>query len=189
MRFGRVEVSGGFLLLIACLNYLDYQMLVPMALTACFLHELGHIVALKLTGNTINQICLSVIGAEMELGHLMSYRQELICAGAGPLVNLLLAGVFSHVRSGTLFAGLNLSLGLFNLLPIGTMDGGRILYCLMAPLLGPDRAERIRTVIQRCLTAVLFVLGVLLLGTGGNATMLMVAIWLIILEFRRKSTN
>ena len=43
MRLGRVEVTGGFLLLAAWLNYLDRSLLVPAALTACALHELGHI--------------------------------------------------------------------------------------------------------------------------------------------------
>ena len=42
MRLGRVEVTGGFLLLTAWLNYLDRQGVVPLALLACALHELGH---------------------------------------------------------------------------------------------------------------------------------------------------
>ena len=32
MRLGRVEVSGGFLLLLAWLNYTDTQGLIPMAI-------------------------------------------------------------------------------------------------------------------------------------------------------------
>ena len=35
MRLGRVEVTGGFLLLTAWLNYLDRQGVVPLALLAC----------------------------------------------------------------------------------------------------------------------------------------------------------
>ena len=35
MRFGRVEISGGFFLLAAWLNYLDPAFLVPMAAVAC----------------------------------------------------------------------------------------------------------------------------------------------------------
>ena len=34
MRLGRVEVTGGFLLLTAWLNYLDRQGVVPLALLA-----------------------------------------------------------------------------------------------------------------------------------------------------------
>ena len=37
MRLGRVEVTGGFLLLTAWLNYLDRQGVVPLALLACAL--------------------------------------------------------------------------------------------------------------------------------------------------------
>ena len=41
MRLGRVEVTGGFLLLTAWLNYLDRQGVVPLALLVCALHELS----------------------------------------------------------------------------------------------------------------------------------------------------
>ena len=45
---GRVEATGGFLLLVAWLNYLDRSLLVPLALCACAVHELGHCAALHL---------------------------------------------------------------------------------------------------------------------------------------------
>ena len=37
LRPGRVEVTGGFLLLAAWLNYLDRQGIVPLALLSCAL--------------------------------------------------------------------------------------------------------------------------------------------------------
>ena len=52
MRIGRVEVTGGFLLLLAWLNYLDRSFLVPMAVLACMAHELGHFFVIRaLNGN------------------------------------------------------------------------------------------------------------------------------------------
>ena len=38
MRLGRVEVTGGFLRLLAWLNYLDRSFLLPMDLAACAAH-------------------------------------------------------------------------------------------------------------------------------------------------------
>ena len=65
--FGRVEVSGGFLLLMAWLNYLDRTLMVPLALTACVAHELGHVTAIYLLGGAIKEMHLTVVGAELEL--------------------------------------------------------------------------------------------------------------------------
>ena len=45
IRLGRVEATGGFLLLVAWLNYIDPSCLVPMAMLACAVHELGHYAA------------------------------------------------------------------------------------------------------------------------------------------------
>ena len=50
LRPGRVEVTGGFLLLAAWLNYLDRQGIVLLALLSCALHELGHLLVLRLLG-------------------------------------------------------------------------------------------------------------------------------------------
>ena len=42
-----MEVSAGFLLLAAWLNYWDRQGVFPRVLLACTLHELGHLLALR----------------------------------------------------------------------------------------------------------------------------------------------
>ena len=123
MRLGRVEVTGGFLLLTAWLNYLDRQGVVPLALLACALHELGHWAALRALGARVRRVRLTAVGAEMEVDRTLSYGGELLAALAGPGANLALALAFSPLTGGGLFAGLNLALACFNLLPVGQMDG------------------------------------------------------------------
>ncbi len=139
MRLGRVEVTGGFLLLTAWLNYLDRQGVVPLALLACALHELGHWAALRALGARVRRVRLTAVGAEMEVDRTLSYGGELLAALAGPGANLALALAFSPLTGGGLFAGLNLALACFNLLPVGQMDGGRVLRCVLAWLMGPAR--------------------------------------------------
>ena len=46
MRLGRVEMSGGFLLLVAWLVYWDTSGVVWQTFVACIMHELGHMAAL-----------------------------------------------------------------------------------------------------------------------------------------------
>ena len=76
MRLGRVEVTGGFLLLTAWLNYLDRQGVVPLALLACALHELGHWAALRALGARVRRVRLTAVGAEMEVDRTLSYGGE-----------------------------------------------------------------------------------------------------------------
>ena len=67
MRWGRVEITAGALLLWALLYYLDSGTLVIQALAACTLHELGHYAAIRLLGGRVARLKLSCVGAEMAL--------------------------------------------------------------------------------------------------------------------------
>lgn len=177
MRLGRVEVTGGFLLLLAWLNYLDRSVLVPMALLACGVHELGHFFILRLMGADIKGIRLTVIGAELVLDRPLGYWAEGISALAGPGANLILALVCCGFAPT--FAGMDLVLALFNLLPAGRLDGGRALYCTLALLAGPDLASWVCGWLDiLCITAALGA-GLLLAGSCGNITLLLVALWLL----------
>ena len=178
MRFGKVEVTGGFLLLLAWLNYLDRQTLVPLVLVACTAHELGHWVVIRVLGGDVSLVRLTAVGAEMVLNHTLSYWQEGIAALAGPSVNMVLALVFCSIPQGEVFAGLNLALACFNMVPVGRLDGGRALHSTLALLIGEDWAGRVGYGLDLILTASLLGLGAALAGLGGNITLFLVALWL-----------
>ena len=176
---GRVEVTGGFLLLVAWLNYLDSQGIVPLALFSCALHELGHLLAVQRLGGRIRRLSITAVGAEMEVDRALSYGREAAAALAGPLVNLALALFACRVPGGRVFAGLNLVLACFNLLPIGHLDGGRVLRCLTVWLLGPETAWWIGRQIDQWLVGALLFLGILLAQRGNSVTLLLTALWLV----------
>ena len=122
-------------------------------------HELGHLAALRLCGARAERIRLGFGDARIETGFL-GWRAELLCALAGPAVNL--AAFAAAGERFPVFAAVSLLLGLFNLLPIPPLDGGRMLRAalLAGPLAG--RAEAI------CfLTGALT--GAALLGAAGYA--------------------
>lgn len=179
MGLGRVEVTGGFLLLLAWLNYLDRSFLVPMAVLACGVHELGHLLAIRLLGGTVREIRLTAIGAELVLSGPLGYWQEGAAALAGPGVNLLLALLCCQFSWGLSFAGLNLVLALFNLLPIGRLDGGRALYCTLALLAGPGLAAGARSWLDLLCTAAALAAGLALAAVWGNVTLLLAGLWML----------
>lgn len=134
---GRVKVDLGWLALMCGLYYLDESGLFFIFLSCVFLHELGHFSVLKLQKIPVYACHFTLCGAALETG-TMGYRQEILCALAGPLVNLILvslAGGFPR------FATVNLGLALFNLLPIFPLDGGRALRAGLLWKLPPNVAE------------------------------------------------
>ena len=185
MRLGRVEVTGGFFLLAAWLNYLDRDFVVPMAAAACAAHELGHLFAILLMGGDIKVFRLTAIGAELVLDRPLGYWQEGLCALAGPGVNLLLALTCCGLEKGAAFAGLNLVLALFNLLPAGRLDGGRALHCTLALLAGPEAARRAGLWLDGLCTAGALALGLPLAAAERNITMLLVSVWLLVIFLRQ----
>lgn len=176
IQLGKVEMTGGFLLLAAWLNYLDRNFLLPIAALSCGVHELGHYMTIRILGGDIKRIRLTAIGAEMVLRLPLGYWQEGLSALAGPGTNLLLALTCCE-RGGFAFAGLNLTLACFNLLPVGRLDGGRALYCTLALLTGPDTAARTVGILGWICTLGLLTAG-LTAGIRGNLTLLLAAVWL-----------
>lgn len=122
----RVDADGGFWVVMALeLLLFPVRFLTGMLLAAA-VHELGHLIAIRLTGGRVSKIELHAGGARI-LTEPMEPGQELLCAMAGPAAGLLTVlawRVFPELAA----AGLIQSV--FNLLPLGQLDGSRILECL-----------------------------------------------------------
>lgn len=177
----RLEASPGFLLLLGALFWLDEGVgLLPWGLLACAAHELGHVVAARCCGGRVERLSLTAVGAELSFSYRapLTYEQDSLVALAGPGVNLLLGGLF-YWQGRHLPAALSLGLGAFNLLPILPLDGGRVLYGLLADRLDPDWADRMLTAFAGCLVGVLAGIGVIAAVHYANVTLLLTALWLL----------
>lgn len=98
---------------------------------AALLHELAHCLASELCGANVRRLRLSVCGAEIISDcSLLSYGKEIFCIAAGPAANFVCGALLSLLAIGEtayLFAGINITMALFNLIPARGFDGGRIL--------------------------------------------------------------
>jgi len=118
-------------------------MIILSFLAAVLLHECGHLFALTLFHARIEKARLSPFGITLTYTGLPSPLANLAVAAAGPFFGLIGYIVAQYSLSLPLFRAITLSLSLFNLLPVQTLDGGRILNAILSLFLLPSKAEAI----------------------------------------------
>lgn len=140
-RIFRLEISGGFLLLLSFTAFLCGGGNVFAAAIAAAFHELGHLVLILLQGSLPRRLTLEVSGACLRCyGPEPSANQELLRAMAGPSAGLLLWLILRSSVSGFLSTAgeMSLMLSLVNLLPAPGLDGGRVLNAIITGTVSPD---------------------------------------------------
>lgn len=101
------------------------------------IHELGHVAAARAYGWRIRQVQLLPFGgvAEMEESANVPAKEEMVVALCGPLQNLWMAafaalmlrwGPGQSAEYWAYFLQANVMIGLFNLLPVLPLDGGKL---------------------------------------------------------------
>ena len=140
-RIFRLEISGGFLLLLSFTAFLCGGGNVFAAAIAAAFHELGHLALILLQGSLPRRLTLDVSGACLRCyGPEPSANQELLRAMAGPAAGLVLWLILRGAVNGFLgTAGeMSLMLSLVNLLPAPGLDGGRVLNAIITGTVSPD---------------------------------------------------
>jgi Zn-dependent protease/CBS domain-containing protein len=152
-------------------------------------HELSHALVARRYGIEVKDITLFIFGGAASLeGDARTPGQEALIAFAGPLSSLVIGAVLIGIglvwpQEQVLaligwLAVINLSLGVFNLLPGFPMDGGRILRALIWKVRGdPEVATRNAAAVGR-------LVGYLLIGVGAVIAfqgILLGGIWLALI--------
>lgn len=149
-------------------------------LLAAVIHECGHFLAAWGAGVQVRGMRLDLFGARMELEGLLSYGREFLVAAGGPIASLLAACLAYPLWAGYgwesagLFMMASALLGCVNLLPVGTLDGGRMLSCGVAWMWGERAAHRIRQIFTGLFLGALWMLAVYALLRAGQMLSLFV---------------
>lgn len=124
----RITVTGGAYIWL-CLLILTLPVnWVIAAIVAGLCHELSHLFALYMLGIPVYAMEIGGRGAKLETGAMEEW-EELICAIAGPAGSLFLLLVSLWLPR---IALCGLFQGLYNLIPLGNLDGGRVIRCVIA---------------------------------------------------------
>lgn len=132
----RVQPSA-LILMAALLLLLPLDWLI-VALLAAAVHELGHLAVIYAFGSRPEFLSIGFFGAQIHTGPLDN-RAEFFCAAAGPAASLFLLSLCRFFPRLALCGAVQ---GMFNLIPVHPMDGGRMLRCFLRRLC-PRRAEEI----------------------------------------------
>ena len=183
-----VRANFGFFLLLSLALLLDRSGLAVGCICAALLHELGHLLAMAVCGVSVTAVCLCPLGVRIERAEPTSLNRELLINLSGPMVNLLLALVLYRAEKFP-FSAVNCVLGLFELCPLPSLDGGQALFCLMQRYFCLRTAQKFCTVVQGITLLAVLALGMLLLYRQKNATLLLLSAVLAVglLVDRRKS--
>ncbi len=129
---------------------------------AAVLHECGHLLAFSALGLPSPRITPVARGVRLIAPTHLSYRQEALVAAAGPAINIAAwaAGLVwqGQVPALVAFGEMNLVTALCNLVPMGDMDGERILRCALSRYL----SDRTLYAVMRWASAASLFLGLFL---------------------------
>lgn len=168
-NFGRLNVTFNLLLLVfagaaALAGYLREYL---QALFFISVHEAGHISVGVLMRAQLCNIRLLPVGLNAEINMAYSTRrQRMAMFFAGPCTSFILAlsflFLYNNCYQQDFFLGgiyTNFYLGVFNLIPVLPMDGGRIVQELLAARLGTVRTGKLMKLVSEVLSAVIILVG------------------------------
>lgn len=186
MNNNRIKVSAGALILAALIYYTaDFGTLACVAVPV-LIHELGHIVCLRLLGLRICGFKAELRGLCMGYAGCTSGFGRILAAAAGPAAGGLYALIASY--AGKIYgsdwllcsAGVSVILTAFNLLPALPLDGGQIFAELAAAAFGGRRGMRLAELTGRLPARCCWRPGLWLMWTGRGAAVLVASIWLLL---------
>lgn len=176
------RVSGGAFVFLAALVLVLPLQWVGAVILAAMVHETCHGAVVCLVGGRIQCICVGGRGIVMKTQPLSGIR-EVVCALAGPIGSFSLLLLVKWLPR-TAICGL--VHGLYNMLPLLPMDGGRVLHGALFGLLSPPLAEKIFRWTQRIVYFMIALLCFILLSRAGIFAILLGI--LLLRNLRRENT-
>lgn len=181
----KIYVSFFFCAVFTIMLAFDRTGLILPTLFAVLFHEIGHLFAMWALDCEPNQIRLIPASIQVVSSFSKRYRNDILVALCGPLVNYIIFATlyFNYLAFGNrlvMYYGLlNLIVGIFNSLPVLGLDGGTILYSVLAKKSDSSRAMLIVKMVT-FITAFLIILCAILLTVKGkfNLSVYIIGIYL-----------
>ena len=187
LRLGKTDFFLGYGTVAAVTAVLltDRENRVICCILAAFLHECGHLLMMRLTHTEVRAVKLRLFDVLIESGDSRSVSADVLITLAGPAMNLLCFALF--IPWSEKLALPHLALGVFNLLPVISLDGGHLLEIFLQKKYNSVICARILRVITFITILPLMTAGILLLlNSGYNYSLLAISLYLTAVLFIKK---
>ena len=184
----RIQISFYFFAVLSLLFLFDPKGFAMAGFLSCICHEAGHLIAFALMGVPLESLSFLPFGLRIipKLG-LTLPQKEIVLLLAGPAVNLILFAVFLFTGVQLPFAAANLLIGIFNLIPIAPLDGGRALRIFLEIFFSEERVCWVCRILSGIMIGGIGIGGcVLIFQSRYNFTLLLCAGYLFFLTFCKK---
>ena len=156
-----------------------------MALSACALHELAHMLVMAVFRIFADDITFYGAGIRISSAQIEYtkpvVRALILCAGC--IANFTSAILLLNIGQKPA-AAISLFTGVFNLLPIGELDGAGLLKIALIRLCRPENVDRISSV-TGAVFSVICVAVIICFGQGISFTLITTALYFIIVSSRK----
>lgn len=154
--------------------------------SAVFIHELGHIAVILLTGQRIERVAVTVAGLDINRSGGSTYLVDAAVAVGGPVAGIIAAAIAAYLGYEVFYA-VSLIYSVLNLLPVIPLDGGIFMRSVMFHYFEYTRAEKIVRAVSAVFLLAFYVCAVLLLlYTEWNASLLIVFLCVFVSTSRDK---
>lgn len=188
-----IYISFLFAAVVTLMLATDRTGMILPTLFAVIMHEIGHLFAMWVLDCTPKRIKLIPASVQITSPFTKRYKNDVIIALCGPLVNLILFltlyfNYLAFKNQLTLcYALLNLIIFSFNSLPVNGLDGGTLLKALLSKYYGPDKATVSVKIITIVVSASIITVAVVLaIKKSLNISLFVIGIYLFIMSLLNK---
>lgn len=189
----RIDLS--FSLTVTLMFLFCHSDTVILSLLSSLLHEAGHLIIMYLSGQKILKVTFGAFGIRIDrhITASVSYKKETFIAIGGVLVNLILAlmGFIHYCFTGSGFSlkliAVNVIIAIFNMIPVDTLDMGRVLRYTLLCSVDADKCDRILNVLSAVSVNLLAVICITVnIYIGFNLSLIIVTVYLYVITLFKK---
>lgn len=181
----KVRLCFSFFAVLAAFAFPSSRTFGLAAIAACGIHEFSHLLVMLLFG--ISPEIITFYGAGIQLNSTQtdnaSTRNRILILSAGCAANFIAAAAFG-LYGNAAASVINLLTGVFNLLPIGELDGAALLKMLFIRICRPERVDN-ALMASGVVSAAIYAAVVIASGSGVSLTLITTLIYIVIVCFFR----
>ena len=188
-----IYISFLFAAIITLMLATDRTGLMLPCLFAIIVHEMGHLFAMWVLDVAPKQVRLIPASVQIVTPITVNYKNDIKVALFGPIVNFILFFVlyFNYLAFKNeivlYYSLINLLVGIFNSLPVLGLDGGKIIFSILAKKTNPDKAAITLKITTFILALSVIIVAVILTVKGKvNISLYIIGIYLITMSLIKK---